>query len=475
MSVQVTCGQCQGQLTAEATGVVVACPHCGSHLEIPEGLPPAGPISPLVLAGETPLELPVRATGPAPSSVTDAIAALDSSENRPVMQPDDSGLTALEDPSSTVHESPQEGQLGLPPLALEVPAPPTGDSFPAFPDSFEVPEAVPAAPPSENLFGFLAAGSTTASADALPVPEPAVQDKLTEPGSMFPVVVDAPVARPSVALDRPVSEPAGPGRTSDAPAGALPADVVPRKQFLIVVSYASLVTLLLLYVLFLRPARTSQLESLPDLKPPVLASGEIGMSVARPEAEVAPGHVLHLGESRRFGNVRVTPVRVTHGPVAFRHFDAASKSRRDPSAAVLKLWLKLENVSRDQTFAPLDRLVVYKRSYGDGGGHVRSNALLGLEQERRKGTQGTLYYHFPLPEESEWLIDGQTLEEPLPPGGLLETFIPSEELAEVPDGKLFWRVLLRKGYNPESHRGVLTLFDVRFGAEEVVQENGAAS
>ena len=34
MSIEVSCGNCHGRLLIEQPGVVVACPHCGTHLTI---------------------------------------------------------------------------------------------------------------------------------------------------------------------------------------------------------------------------------------------------------------------------------------------------------------------------------------------------------------------------------------------------------------------------------------------------------
>ena len=55
------------------------------------------------------------------------------------------------------------------------------------------------------------------------------------------------------------------------------------------------------------------LESLPDIKP-------LGPNEYQPipsDVELPEGHVLKLGESTRFGDVIVTPVRVTNQPTEF--------------------------------------------------------------------------------------------------------------------------------------------------------------
>lgn len=467
MPMEVTCGQCHGQLLVETTGVVVACPHCGAHLEIPAEEVSAEATS----AGEA-----SQFSTPEPSSVTDALAALGMPPAPDA--PDSDRLTALEDPSSHVYEPPAEPWTGpeliAPPAESESPSP-TGDSFPALQFPGGTADQSPTAPPAaaaENPFAFLsAAGQSPQEPAARPLDLPGFEPASAVAAQTFPVVVDAPAAAAPAKQD---SAQVAAGEKASEASAPKPAtgDVVPRKQFLMLASYASAVTLILIYVLFLRPARTHQLESLPDLKPPVDKSGEIGMKVAPPDASVAPGHVLRLGESRRFGNVRVTPLRITRAPLAFRHFDSVSKSQREPSAPVLKLWLKLENVSTNQTFAPLDRLVVYKRGFADSGVIVRTNAFLGAEAERLKGRDGALHYLYPLPEESEWIIAGQVLDEELAPGATLETFLPSEENVDLTGDDLVWRFQFRKGYNPSSRRGVLTLVDVRFRADQIESEAG---
>src|SRR5690348_5532945 len=43
MAMELACGNCQGRLLVETPGVIVACPHCGIHLQTP-GAAPAPPV-----------------------------------------------------------------------------------------------------------------------------------------------------------------------------------------------------------------------------------------------------------------------------------------------------------------------------------------------------------------------------------------------------------------------------------------------
>ena len=46
MAFEMICGQCRGNLLVEHFGVVVACPHCGAHLHIPEAPADSTPTAP---------------------------------------------------------------------------------------------------------------------------------------------------------------------------------------------------------------------------------------------------------------------------------------------------------------------------------------------------------------------------------------------------------------------------------------------
>jgi hypothetical protein len=194
--------------------------------------------------------------------------------------------------------------------------------------------------------------------------------------------------------------------------------------------------------------------------------GHIGMKKVPPELDVAPGHELRLGDSRRFGNVRVTPVRVSRSPIEFEHAFGTKSAQRDPTPPVLKLLLRFENVSTDQVFAPLDATLMYKRIFDKKASQVISLNFLGPISERHAG--GDLHYPYDQPEFSEYVLAGQDLNHALKPGETWETYVPSEEGIAQVDGEWVWRVLFRKGYNPESKRGVTTLIDVRFQGDEVV-------
>lgn len=259
---------------------------------------------------------------------------------------------------------------------------------------------------------------------------------------------------------------------TDAAAGHADSEFASRQKFqtmmlIIVGSYASAVTIFLVYQLVF--GRSSALESLPDLKPPVGKNGEFSWRYNPPKNSVAPGHVMALGESRRFGNVKVTPLKVTRGVVNFEHFTGQSGFDRVPSDKLLKLWVKFENVSGDQTFAPLDAYLLFTRDEKNLGESVRANSFVAVDADRKLGN--SLFYHYDkMSVTSEFRMVGQNLDKELAPGESLETFVPSEEAASKLDGELVWRFQFRKGYNRRSHRGVTTLIDVRFTGKDIKDE-----
>jgi hypothetical protein len=329
-------------------------------------------------------------------------------------------------------------------------------------------EPEPAAPPAplvsvaETMALEEAAASAIVSPAAIPLAETQSPPRQATPSPRPPVKVS------NVAPAQPVS--------TAAPPAAVAA--VPRFWFTLLLGYSSAVTLALLYLLYvISGIKAHPLESLPDIVPQV-RNGEVELKVARPEYDVAPGHVVKLGETRRFGILNVTPLRITRGPVAFERILPVLKDKetllkgpppnRPPSRPVLKLWLRFENISAGQTFSPLDPQLLFRREYQGAGQPAMTNQFLCEQSERR--SEGDLRYLFELPTTSEFRLVGQHLETKLGPGESLETFIPSEENIDDLDGDIVWRVQFRKGYHPRTRHGVTTLIDVTFQRKDVQLE-----
>lgn len=237
----------------------------------------------------------------------------------------------------------------------------------------------------------------------------------------------------------------------------------------VLISYASAVTLICLYLLFQSFAgKPHDLESLPDLKPP-MKNDEIAYRLVPEGAGLPAGHTLRLGQSKRYGNLKVTPLRVEREPLKFSHYTGDPMKKRDATAPVLKLWLKFENVSKDQTFAPLDRKLLLTRIVDPREPeYLRSNQFLAPQSDKGNLDETILLYDLEM--HGNWNFADFNEDLTLGPGESCEVYLPSREVkADETDQPLVWRVQFRKGYNPKSYRGVTTLIEVRFDPKKIQQ------
>ena len=243
-----------------------------------------------------------------------------------------------------------------------------------------------------------------------------------------------------------------------------------RLAWQVLLTYASLITLIALFLgwqLWRRPER-DQLD-LPDLAPPVQKDGRVTTLIYVPSGKpLSAGHQLAVGESRRFGSLELTALGVTRGALSFEYFDPAlalDDLKREPSGEVLKLHLRVRNISPDQTFVPFDRHLVYAREPDRRtAGRFKANNIVWNSEDPSE----TVLYLYDLSPDSDWVIAGQNLDRELAPGESVELFLPSTDglPSELPD-HLVWRFHFRKGYNRVSFRGVTTVAEVRFGLDQV--------
>ena len=357
----------------------------------------------------------------------------------------------------------------------------------------DVPESMFAVGPSAGTTGFVAPEASPPEAASLPeaasVQTIALPGAATDELSLFSshqfslgaaaatvAAVDVGVSG-SLDLNETQSDPAVLAAPSVSAPAAVVADSASAAQqkvlvmlLLVVGSYASALTIALLYLLVI--GRTHPLESLPDLKPPVELKGEV--KFISPKNDLPAGHVLKLGQSQRFGSVRVTPVKVTRGTVKFQPTSEKSALELTDTEPLLKLWLKFENVSQDQTFAPLDELLVFNRQKSSpkskrGAKGVIAHNFLAAAGNRKLAK--SIFRVYDLPTDIGFAMIGQKLNTELPPGETWQTFVPSEEEAVNLKGDLVWRVHIRKGYHPQSRRGVTTLIDVQFNSQDISNES----
>jgi len=244
-------------------------------------------------------------------------------------------------------------------------------------------------------------------------------------------------------------------------------DTVPRTTFLLLLSYASAVTLACFWLFYqLQNVPLHNLERLPDPADTTGSTGEAGpsLTLVAVDSPMPDGHTLELGQTTRFGHIRVTPLRVSREALEFEaleQFDG--QATREPIGPVLKLWLQLENASDDQDIAPLDRLLMLSRLYEND--RVMANNFI----RPGNGESITLLHDNPL--QGNWNWKGQGADgieaRVLKPGGLFETYVPTgtDGIDEL-DGPLVWRVHIRKGYSA-SGKGVTTIFEVAFDSSQI--------
>lgn len=342
--------------------------------------------------------------------------------------------------------------------------------------------AIDMLPPEEQA----AAGEAASPVEDAPVlealaePLPSFLD-WTRPTMSF-AAGDTVVDTPAEALPAPPAAPPGavwsprkplPGAVAPSTAArGRPTPVTQRPSLLLIglVSYASAATLALLYMYWAwSQPRPHALESLPDVPPLDVKNGEV-MKLVPVEADVPPGHLLSLSESRRFGNIEVQPLYVVAEPLEFEHFSGRADVRKPQTAPVLKLFLRFTNRSSDQTIVPLDVDLLFRRTMWKDGS-PRANQFVCRASERKPGGHQVLLYDHPAT--SEWDLSGQNLGTPLAPGESVETYLPSEEEISSLSGPLVWRVHFRKGYSPGGF-GVTTLVDVVFDSSEIQTGRPAA-
>jgi hypothetical protein len=310
-------------------------------------------------------------------------------------------------------------------------------------------------PAAAQDFSFLNQVGGTAENDRQSVEPPQVVEVAGAPAVPSVAVRNLQQQQP-VVTSTPASEAATVHSDSAAPS---------RLQKLLP-GYALAVTLLLILLaltgrIALFPG-SHALESLPDVRP--LQPGEF--QIVPPGAPLPPQHGLRLNESRRFGDVVLTPLKVTKEPITFEHFQTHAAEPRMTTAPVLKLWLRFENVARDYAFAPYDTMLMSHR-HPEFSTEESTQANTWLRDNQAAESQRLLNFLHPVG--SNFVLSGQNAATPVPPGQSLEVFVASAELpeTELQQTAWSWRVQFRKGVHTATGHGVTTLVDVLFDTSEI--------
>ena len=503
MAFEMICGQCRGNLLVEQFGVVVACPHCGAHLHVPapENSEPAAP-APIPVSQSAPVKAPIPAgmstegdfktaptteemnefTGhesePSPSveiSVTSPVS-LQEIPNEPFEDVIDEVSTTASGSSNFLLSglmAPSDAVSSEPPLSAVEP-----QSTP-FESSIKIPQTSaasvisdpvdqPTSSTSTGLSGLFGSGAASTPPEQLeaiaasPVPAADLSDVAPAEG-LLPG--DSSHHEHSHATTAPASAvPAPPNVNKSASKDHI---LVSKSAFIILLSYVSAITIGFVYLLYFGSAKSSDygLESLPDVVPKKKKT--TGVAIYKETAPMPDGHDLQVGDRQRFGNIEVSVLKVTRGPIKFEHFSDAKKFRF-PSASVLKLWLRFKNVSEDQEIAPLDDHLLFARA-GKNRLDYRSNQFV-CRAEQKENPDAKRIIAFDHTIGSGWDLAGLSLEKPLQPGESRDYYIPTcENDLEILTGELLWRVHIRKGYSSRGN-GVTTLFEVRFNSQLIRDE-----
>ncbi len=278
-----------------------------------------------------------------------------------------------------------------------------------------------------------------------------------------------PASNPSPPQNKPLAEKSVAGTAAKQDAAQV--EMVPKAWLHWAFTACSILGILVLalgYAVSQQVFRRHQLESLPDLAPPKARSSKQTVThINVPfDAPMPPLHTLRLGQTRRFGDLEVTPVKVEKSPVEFSHFDATVKETRPATAPVLKLVLRVRNVGTE-AFVPFDHGLIFGREPDPKNLDLlrANNFVCGPEGRNDKGHRVLMYDQTA---GAVWDLKGQLCGGELAPGETAETYLATEEhgLDELA-GDLVWRFHFRKGHNAVSGRGVTTLVEVKFHVNDV--------
>jgi hypothetical protein len=301
------------------------------------------------------------------------------------------------------------------------------------------------------------------------VPEPALESTSELKPATQSESTSAPSTTKPTAVEQKSAEKPAPEKRQAAP--------VDKKSSSAVNGYAIAITLLLIFCLMtgrLKLFGNAALESLPDIRP--LDSNEFRRV---PDGTPVPeGHVLKLGESRRFGDVVLTPVKVTREPLMFEQFQTKAPATTLTTDPVLKLWLRFENRSGSYAFPPFDSgLMSHRTPRFSTDDSTIVNSMLNVSSPATSSPVRVL--NFLQTMDNAFVIVGQQSGKVIIPEETLETFVASSEdiqyISPTAETGYTWRVQFRKGVHESSGHGVTTLVDVLFSEADITEASPPAT
>ncbi|QDU64119.1 hypothetical protein Pan216_50080 [Planctomycetes bacterium Pan216] len=219
-------------------------------------------------------------------------------------------------------------------------------------------------------------------------------------------------------------------------------------------TWASLATIIAAWLWMTRPEPPGPLENLKD-------EGIYSFKgIVSPLEALTSRQKLRLGETRRIGNLEITPQEIVHRPVKL--FPGGH-----PTDKLLVLKLRVKNVSSDQRFHPTDPTFLYPdREQQIKGLDVFENRGYSYSYIQPGSRSRRLLFHYDLPWREGYTLENHKLKA-LDPGESITLFLASEEGAfdRLKDNNT-WRVQLRKGILPGG-KGVATVVGVEFSKNEI--------
>jgi hypothetical protein len=406
-TVNFECGHCHSLMAVgeEHLGQQVRCPHCQQIVLAPAPAPPPGPVDLASLPPPPPYEEPGSIFEPAEAAAEDLFGGVGAPR---IEIPTEPAAPRIEFLQPTV---PDEGASAPPPLLT--------------PDQPTLTYAGPEPPPPE--------ASATEVSPANGAASPSGRQTL--------LAVEEPTPAPTADGVAPLHvEP----RVRPARGGGWVIAIV----IVPLISYSILATIAIILLLTQIRDATHPLEMIPDIegdhKGGATRGGRHGsVEIRMPDpAQSLPSRLrVPLAtppQTLAVGDLDVTPLKVERGPLAWSLGPGTQQFSED----VLILTLKLRNRSRDVTLFPMDRYFV--RAWSKKPGDMKPYTMLEIGARRFYG--GALDWS----RKNEY-IKGQDVNRELKPGEEMTTFIctnPEEHALKALDsydGRLLWRVQLRRG------------------------------
>jgi hypothetical protein len=215
----------------------------------------------------------------------------------------------------------------------------------------------------------------------------------------------------------------------------------------LIISYASAITLGLIWVLWSHRVARENGNAEPDLFTSAETAVDPGQRAGqsreyRPPTPLPPDRIVGLGETIRLELLEVTPLEIASGTVMLRHAIRQGVTKRGGDDALI-LKVRLKSLSSDLILVPLDETFLRARQRGVRDSFIESSSNRQIDM-------------FPLAVVSEWSIAGQEFRELEPGESYDSVFVSAPGAVACLDSKnpMTWRVRLRVDLNKTEILGI---------------------